>query len=201
MTQARLSTFARARAAARAAMHIPERVWHPIFRRAARRRLAEHGIAERVVFICYGNICRSPFAVEVFKRSIVALARRDASVRSAGFIGPNREPPEAAQRVALRRGYDVSAHRSSLIEPWVLSAELIVVMDPAQAVELRNRFGRPHGVLLVLGDLDPRGAQQRTIRDPWGCEDAIFDQSFARIERCVDAMVHAMIGSDPADRD
>jgi hypothetical protein len=38
---------------------------------------------------------------------------------------------------------------------------------------------------VVLGDLDPLPIRQRTIQDPWGASDAVFEDSYSRIERCV----------------
>jgi protein-tyrosine phosphatase len=72
-------------------------------------------MATRVLFVCMGNICRSPTAVGVFKR-LVNDAGLDAEIESdsAGthdyHIG---DPPDArSQAAAGRRGYDLSALRA-----------------------------------------------------------------------------------------
>ena len=69
----------------------------------------------RVLFVCMGNICRSPTAEGVFRHFV-----RDASLQhvieadSAGTHGYHiGDPPdERAQAAALRRGYDLSALRA-----------------------------------------------------------------------------------------
>jgi len=68
----------------------------------------------RILFVCMGNICRSPTAEGVFKRYVAeaGLAERIAS-DSAGTVDYHvGEPPDArAQVAASRRGYDLSTLR------------------------------------------------------------------------------------------
>lgn len=69
----------------------------------------------RVLFVCLGNICRSPTAEGVF-RKVVADARLEHAIeaRSAGthayHVGEGADP--RSTRAAKRRGYDLSAHRA-----------------------------------------------------------------------------------------
>jgi len=147
------------------------------------------------LFICHGNVCRSPFAAAVFAQQAARRLPQRVSTTSAGFIGPGRQPPDAALRAAARCGVEVSAHRSSLIDAGAARrADLVVVMDRRQAEAMHQRFGVARRAIVLLGDLDPVAAPRRTIRDPWGCDDTIFDASFARIIRCVDALIDTLAG-------
>jgi hypothetical protein len=65
-------------------------------------------------------------------------------------------------------------------------------MDPAQARAIRDRFGRPLRDILVLGDLDPAPLAARTIHDPVDQPLEMFEQSYARIERCVAELVRVL---------
>jgi hypothetical protein len=58
-------------------------------------------------------------------------------------------------------------------------------MDPTRGRAIRDRFGRMLRDILVLGDLDPAALATRTIQDPVDQCFAVFEQSYARIERCV----------------
>jgi protein-tyrosine phosphatase len=139
--------------------------------------------------MCLGNICRSPFAAAILRQRVNGANLR---IESAGFIGPGRQTPDTGQRAALRRGIDLSAHRSQLVTATLLQgADLVVVMDRAQGRILAERFDRRTGVL-VLGDLDPDPIETRTIRDPYSQGDDTFDQVFARIERCVETLITAL---------
>jgi protein-tyrosine phosphatase len=67
-----------------------------------------------VLFVCMGNICRSPTAEGVFRHRAEAagLAHR-FHIDSAGTHGHVGEPPDArSMEYAAKRGYDLSAQRS-----------------------------------------------------------------------------------------
>jgi len=87
----------------------------------------------KILFVCLGNICRSPTAEAVLR----ALAARDApeltvEVDSAGTAGYHvGEPPDARMRqAAARRGYDMSLLRARVVEPRDFEDfDLILAMD------------------------------------------------------------------------
>jgi protein-tyrosine phosphatase len=97
----------------------------------------------KILFVCLGNICRSPTAEAVFRSVHASLAPElPVEVDSAGtgdyHLG---EPPDPrAQAAALRRGYDMSGLRARLIDAADFERfDLILAMDRANAAELRQR--------------------------------------------------------------
>lgn len=182
----------RARRAARAFRHLPDRLLHGRRRAAATARLAASDPPRRAVFICHGNINRSAYAAAAFARAMPAHARVHTGVSSMGFIGPNRPASELAQRVAERRGIDLSTHRSRLLDaPELKATDLIVVMDVRQRDAVTNLIRRPERIL-VLGDLDPDGIDTRTIQDPYGHPEDVFERVFDRLDRCVGELVRTI---------
>jgi protein-tyrosine phosphatase len=177
---------------ARAIRHTPDRLLHGWRRR--RQTQALDGLTPRaVLFVCLGNICRSPYAAYVFQR----LAGPQVRTVSAGFIGPGRPMPEAGQKVARARGLDLATHRSQFLTPeLVAEADLIVVMDDTQRRGIGQRFGRRDRVV-VLGDLDPWPIDTRTVRDPYNQSAEVFEAVYARIDRAVAALADAL-GLRPA---
>ncbi len=97
----------------------------------------------KILFVCLGNICRSPTAEAVFR----AVAARDApeltiEVDSAGTAGYHiGEPPDLRTREAAhRRGYDMSALRARIVEPRDFERfDLILAMDRENLSVLQRR--------------------------------------------------------------
>jgi protein-tyrosine phosphatase len=108
----------------------------------------------RVLFVCMGNICRSPTAHGVFEAQVRAAGLDDrVEVDSAGthsyHVGA---PPDArSQQHALKRGYDLSTQRARQLTARDFDTfDLVLVMDwdnlglaeelcpPQQAKKLRR---------------------------------------------------------------
>lgn len=168
-----------------------ERLLHLPRRARTGRRLRALTSVRKTVFLCYGNICRSPFAAALFRRMLAD--EPTVSVMSAGFVGSGRPVPPAALEAARRRQIDLHTHRSTIVSHSLLTAaDLIIVMSADQARALRDRFGTLRGPVVVLGDLDPQRIRGRTIVDPWGHDDATFEESYERITRCVRELVRLL---------
>ncbi len=169
--------------------HLPDTLLQQRRRRAAQIQIGNLK-PRSILFLCHGNICRSPFAAAVFTRSCPPQLRESVTATSAGFIGPGRAAPPQALAAGLRCGVDISAHRSALVTQEALeTADLVVVMSPDQARDIRARAGPRTVNVLMLGDLDPSPMERRTIGDPWGGSDSAFDSSYERIHRCVRELV------------
>ncbi|HKT71948.1 MAG TPA: low molecular weight protein-tyrosine-phosphatase [Steroidobacteraceae bacterium] len=97
----------------------------------------------RILFVCLGNICRSPTAEAVFRE----LAAREApdltvEVDSAGTAGYHvgDAPDPRTQTAARRRGYDLSALRARSVETHDFTRfDLILAMDRSNLELLRRR--------------------------------------------------------------
>lgn len=99
----------------------------------------------RILFVCLGNICRSPTAVAVF-RQMAAQAGLDVVVDGAGTSGWHiGEPPDPrAQTAAAARGYDLSALRGRQVGPDDYRRfDLMLAMDRSNLAKLRA--ARPDG--------------------------------------------------------
>lgn len=180
------------RRTARRALDGMDRILHTVRRRAARRLVRRTPHPPQILFICQGNIYRSPFAEAVLQRPGL-LRERNISVASAGFVGPGRPSPENAVAEADRRGVDLRPHRSQLIRtPMLRRPTRVVVMDTRQRREVARVSGRARSEILVLGDLDPESIARRRIRDPWNQSDRVLEESYARVERCVEEMARVL---------
>jgi protein-tyrosine-phosphatase len=178
--------------AARAMLGRVERVLHPLRRTLARRRLARPRPPDVILVLCYGNICRSPYAA-----SFLARVLRDRGVETevsqGGFFGPDRPAHATAITVARDRGIDLESHRSRMVTAAeARRAGLVIVMEWGQARRVETEFGVRTDRILILGDLDPDPVATRRIPDPYGHAPEVFRETYDRIDRCVRALVGAI---------
>jgi protein-tyrosine phosphatase len=105
-----------------------------------------------VLFVCLGNICRSPTAEGVLRHLVAQEAPRlQVEIDSAGtadyHIGAAPDP--RSQRAALRRGIDISALRARQVTAHdFMRFDLILAMDRANLRELQSL--RPDGASAQL---------------------------------------------------
>ncbi len=181
---------------ARSLRRLPERLLHPLRRRKALGRLRGGSTPRSVLVVCHGNICRSPYAAVLLGRELTRSAHGAIRIESAGFAGLGRPCPPVAVDVAAALGLDFSGHRSKqLTSATVSDADLIIVMDEAQARALHALFGCDLRDVLILGDLDPEPIETRVIQDPVEQPKNVFKRCYSRINRCVSQLVQAVAES------
>jgi protein-tyrosine phosphatase len=96
----------------------------------------------RVLFVCMGNICRSPTAEAVFRHMVAAgsLAGK-VDIDSAGTHGYHEgAPPDArATEHAAKRGYDLTPLRARLVSPTDFERfDYVIAMDELNRRHLRS---------------------------------------------------------------
>jgi protein-tyrosine-phosphatase/predicted ATP-grasp superfamily ATP-dependent carboligase len=151
------------------------------------RRLDRHARPPHVVFVCHGNICRSPFAAELARRAVGDRWRID----SAGILPvENRPSPADALAVAIEHGVDLAAHRSRHLDPELAAADLLVVFDQKNAFALDQRYPDTASRTVKLGELLDDDADD--IPDPFGHGRETFRAVYDRIATAVARLVQAM---------
>ena len=134
----------------------------------------------KVLFVCTGNICRSPTAAGVFAH-LVRQAGLEASihVESAGTHNYHAgEPPDQrAQDHARRRGYDLSSLRARQVRRRDFAEfDLIVAMDSGHLEILQDNCpAEQHGKLRML-------IKGRDIPDPYYGGPEGFDRVLDMVE-------------------
>ena len=117
----------------------------------------------RILFVCLGNICRSPSAEGVFASCLQqsALAQQ-VQIDSAGTGGYHTgEPPDRrATAAALKRGYDLRAQRARAVADEDFSRfDLILAMDQSNLDNLPDPYyGGDDGFEQVLDMLEAASA-------------------------------------------
>ena len=151
----------------------------------------------RVLFVCLGNICRSPTAEAVMRHKLreAGLAER-INVASAGtgdwHVG--KAPDPRSQAAALRRGYDLSAQRAQQVSAEDFQRyDLILAMDQSN---LRNLSAlRPgHGKADLDLFLRRYEAVVDEVPDPYYDGDQGFEQVLDLIEQACDRLLVELKG-------
>jgi protein-tyrosine phosphatase len=143
-----------------------------------------------VVFVCTGNICRSPIAEKVFVRELEqAGLADDVHVSSAGTGNWHVGSPADERAAAVLRagGYDV-AHIARQVDAEQLGADLIVALDRSHQRALRSLVPEPDRVRL-LRSFDPDAPSGAEVPDPYYGD----DNGFATVLEMIRAAMPGMI--------
>jgi len=138
-----------------------------------------------VLFVCMGNICRSPTAEGVFRHFAAEAGMSDSLlIDSAGthayHVG---EPPDRrAQAAAARRGFDLSGIRARRVSSEDFERfQLIIAMDEDNLFNLRDRAGNLLGGEMRLF-LDFSESGEREVPDPYYGGSAGFERVLDLVE-------------------
>jgi protein-tyrosine-phosphatase len=152
--------------------------------------------ARSLLFVCLGNICRSPFAARACARVLAAHGVTDVTCESAGIRTTQaaRSPQDACE-AAARVGVSLDDHVPlQLTRELVEKFDVIVVMEAVQLESLRASYPEAANriVLLPLFAGDHRGGYARyNIADPFGQPAAAFDACYERIREALTGLLHA----------
>lgn len=125
----------------------------------------------KVLFVCLGNICRSPLAEAIFKhkvreKSIDLLFEADSCGTSNYHIGD--PPDERTIRNAFKNGIKIDHCGRQLSETDLVVYDFILVMDNSNyrnVLNLRNSSEHSHKIFLMRDfDPDSKGAE---VPDPY----------------------------------
>ena len=140
----------------------------------------------RLVFVCKGNICRSPYASTRAR----ALGIQAASYGLNAAEGAPADP--LASRNALQRGVDLSAHRAAAFHCARLEAkDLVIVFEPAQLAQVQERCRSAAMSLLGIWARPLRPH----VQDPYGRSDRYFQQCFTVIDANVEELARRLAGA------
>lgn len=146
----------------------------------------------RVLFVCLGNICRSPMAECIFRDMVEkrGLAREfyvDSAATSTEELGNPIYPP--ARRKLAAMGVPLTGHRArQMTRSDYRDFDLILGMETANIRNiLRITGGDPEGKVCRLLDYTDR---PRDIDDPWYTDD--FDTAYREIARGCEALLASL---------
>lgn len=146
----------------------------------------------KLVFVCWGNICRSPMAERVAIRE-AGERRQELEVESFGLSSEEAGNPidRRAQQVLRANGYEAGGHRARKITAAdVADADLVVAVEPYQVETLRTLA--PGARIALLNDFNPAKPKNEPLADPWYGDQAGFEETLDDIESAMPGILDAI---------
>ena len=152
----------------------------------------------RVLFLCTGNICRSPIAEALARKLLQDRGRSDIVVSSAGTSAGEGSPAsEGAYLVGLEKGLDLADHSASFLTREVVArADLILAMSQQhldRAVALGGA-DKSH----LLGSFAGRQAGEDEVEDPFGGTLEDYRDTYAQLESLMADAVERILREERA---
>ncbi|MFC1511945.1 low molecular weight protein arginine phosphatase [Candidatus Latescibacterota bacterium] len=155
-----------------------------------------------VVFVCTGNICRSPMAEGILKEMLTDEAERSGAlpplqVMSAGTHAMDGfNPSEYAVMVAAEEGIDISNYISRFLTGDVVDrADLILTMERDHTEMITHVWPNASAVYDLTAFASTPGKMPVTtdIHDPIGCGKTIYRNVFSEIKREIERVAPVII--------
>ncbi|HEY2914167.1 MAG TPA: ATP-grasp domain-containing protein [Candidatus Angelobacter sp.] len=156
-------------------------------------RLNVAGGPRRVVFLCYGNICRSPLAAAFAEQRLSGV-----SIDSAGFHQQTgRSSPQKILRIASSYGIDLSSHRSARAKrDQLANADLVIAMDLENLNRACREFPEMADRATLLGLFGT--PETLAIADPYLADEAATNRICEQVRAGVEGLASWVSKAKPA---
>jgi len=155
-----------------------------------------HTMISSVLFVCMGNICRSPTAEAVLRHKLRAAGLHDrVRVDSAGTHAWHAGAPPDGRSVAhaARRGYDLSPLRArEVVDADFDQFDLILAMDWDNLALLEERCPPPYRRKLGRLTEHCRRHDSPVVPDPYAGGAQGFEEVLDLVEDACDGLVHLL---------
>jgi glycine hydroxymethyltransferase len=145
----------------------------------------------RILFVCTGNICRSPLA-EGYLRYLCEINKySDIETDSAGISALRGTPPsKEAVIVAEDWGFDISKLKSrQFAKNDLINFDLVLTMTDEQRKWIINNFPATESKIKLLREFSVNGGRADDISDPIGMSMDSYNVIFYFIKKSIEGLI------------
>ncbi|SMP82005.1 hypothetical protein [Noviherbaspirillum suwonense] len=150
----------------------------------------------RILFVCEGNICRSPYA-ELKLWQLVQQHADKFDIGSAGMLPRNRRAsPQAAIDAAARRGVEMTKHLSEhAFDEKMKSATQVLIFDRVNYKSVMARYPVYAKKIFFIGEFARQDGKVIEIVDPIGKATTTFDATYQQIDICLQGYADTVLST------
>lgn len=140
-----------------------------------------------ILFVCIGNICRSPFAQGLFTKLMHQEEFKGFHAESAGLLAlPGNSATFLAQKVAAEYGVDMDGHKAKRISRELVDwSDLVLVMEKSHKDELMADFPEATEKTFLIRRFARFGSRNRGVADPYGLQYDAYRFCYLDIEDAI----------------
>ncbi|MBN2340524.1 MAG: low molecular weight phosphotyrosine protein phosphatase [Deltaproteobacteria bacterium] len=152
----------------------------------------------KIMFVCLGNICRSPLAHAVFESLVQEAGLTNFKIESSGTTAYHvGELPDARMRATASEHGVKMTHRARQLKPSDLDHyDLILAMDNENLSNIRRLAASPEQLnkIQLFRDYDPEGGNGAEVPDPYYGGAAGFENVFQIVHRTAGHLLRTLTG-------
>ncbi|MGA8437170.1 MAG: ATP-grasp domain-containing protein [Candidatus Sulfotelmatobacter sp.] len=155
------------------------------------------GDAPSFLFVCFGNLMRSPMAEAMLKHVLAERGIDGVVVRSAGLHAvPGREPHPWALAVSRELLIPLDQHRAQLLTPELVSgSHVIFAMDFENLAELETLYPTAKHKIFLLSHYASGRQRHREIPDPYFGDIDTTRRTYSVLSACIDKLARDIAAS------